>query len=84
METNRRVTRMIVLVSMAFCAMIALAWYIGATDAPAQPHSHTHSLSECVNEDGSGGPLPCKWDGGANHTGRSYVINEDGSTTYGK
>lgn len=85
---NKRVVRMIVLVSMAFCALLAIVGTVGATEAPAQPHKpahgHSHSLPECTVEDGSSGPLPCKWDGGANHTGRSYVIHSDGSTTYRK
>jgi hypothetical protein len=84
MTPSKRVARMIVLVSMAFCAMIALAWYVGAKDAPAQPHKPAHSLPECTVEDGSSGPLPCQWNGGQNGKGAHYVINSDGSTTYRK
>lgn len=38
----------------------------------------------CVYEDGSGGPLPCYWDGDTrgNRTGRSFIVHEDETITY--
>lgn len=79
---NRRVRRMIVLVSMAFCAMIALAWYVGAHDAPKPAHVAAQTLTTdnpqdwppCQSEDASDPEDAfCYWDGGANHTGRPFV-----------
>lgn len=41
-------------------------------------------LTPCVNEDGSGGRLPCYWDAKTrgNGTGRSYWIDRAGNVHY--
>lgn len=58
---------------------------ISTSDTPPPSLSWVHTpLPECTEEDGSGGPLPCDWDGvrGPGHgTGHGYRVNADLSVT---
>lgn len=49
---------------------------------PALPPADSGRLPVCEQEDGSSGPLPCRWDGGPNGQGLHYVIGADGSINY--
>lgn len=55
-----------------------------AATRPVASPTHTSTLPHCQNEDGSGGPLPCRWDGShdGNGEGLSYTITKSGLTVY--
>ena len=48
------------------------------------PVASSPGLPSCVEEDGSGGPRPCHWNGhiDGNGVGLSYVVHTDGTVTY--
>lgn len=66
--------------------LATLALVAGAVFAPAPAGAFdgNRALPGCVNEDGSGGPLPCVWDArhmGDGH-GDSFIIRRDETTRY--
>lgn len=57
---------------------------IGALTTPADATPATAPITTpCAYEDGSGGPLPCRWDAGTagNGIGESFTVHPGGPTT---
>ena len=61
--------------------IVAAAMAIAAASESAEPE-----LPACVNEDGSGGPMPCVWDAEkrGNGEGQSVIVYSDGIVSIGE
>jgi hypothetical protein len=60
-----------------------VAGLLGVASAKAQDNQTVTRLPACVNEDGSGGPMPCYWDAGDRGNRRGHdVLNVSSHVWY--
>lgn len=72
---------------LAVMAAGVVALIVAAAMAVATtPETATPELPACVNEDGSGGPMPCVWDAErrGNGEGQSVIVYGDGIVSIGE
>lgn len=79
--------RFIVVTLLLLALGSALTVGILREDGPDLPDTvpvENSGIPPCINEDGSGGPVPCVWvaDERGNKTGDSYLIDRHGDTYY--